>query len=74
MWCGVVCVRGLQHIDFTLFVFWTPYAEPLDQLTQWAIEMFSDIRNLGIQPPANTNPPWTAKELLVKMLCLPHSK
>ncbi|KAF9132143.1 Insulinase (Peptidase M16) [Mortierella sp. 14UC] len=38
--------------------------EPLDQLTQWAVEMFSDIRNLGIQPPANANPPWTAKELL----------
>ncbi|KAF8947270.1 Insulinase (Peptidase M16) [Haplosporangium gracile] len=38
--------------------------EPLDQLTQWAIDMFSDVRNLGIQPPANTNPPWTAKELL----------
>lgn len=65
-----VCVRGLQHIDFTLScIFCLRYAEPLDQLTQWAIEMFSDIRNLGIQPPANTNPPWTAKELLVRMLC-----
>ncbi|KAF9388399.1 Insulinase (Peptidase M16) [Mortierella sp. AD011] len=38
--------------------------EPLDQLTNWAIEMFSAIRNLGISPPAWTNPPWTAKELL----------
>ncbi|KAG0316487.1 Insulinase (Peptidase M16), partial [Dissophora globulifera] len=38
--------------------------EPLDQLAKWAIEMFSDIKNLGIKPPANTNPPWTAKELL----------
>ncbi|KAF8931622.1 Metalloenzyme, LuxS/M16 peptidase-like protein [Dissophora ornata] len=38
--------------------------EPLDQLADWAIEKFSDIRNLGITPPANTNPPWTAKDLL----------
>ncbi|KAF9206076.1 Insulinase (Peptidase M16) [Haplosporangium sp. Z 27] len=38
--------------------------EPLDQLTDWAIEKFSAIRNLGIKPPACTNPPWTAKELL----------
>ncbi|KAF9179055.1 Insulinase (Peptidase M16) [Haplosporangium sp. Z 767] len=38
--------------------------EPLDQLADWAIEKFSAVRNIGIQPPANTNPPWTAKELL----------
>ncbi|KAI1314496.1 Insulinase (Peptidase M16) [Mortierella claussenii] len=38
--------------------------EPLDQLAEWAIEKFSDIRNLSIKPPANTNAPWTAKELL----------
>ncbi|KAG0239287.1 Metalloenzyme, LuxS/M16 peptidase-like protein [Mortierella sp. GBAus27b] len=38
--------------------------EPLDQLAEWAIEKFSAVRNLGIAPPANTNPPWTAKELL----------
>ncbi|KAF9941217.1 Insulinase (Peptidase M16) [Modicella reniformis] len=39
--------------------------EPLDQLAEWAIEKFSAVRNLGIAPPANTNPPWTAKELLM---------
>ncbi|KAG0345812.1 Insulinase (Peptidase M16) [Podila humilis] len=38
--------------------------EPLDQLAEWAIEKFSSVRNLGITPPANINPPWTAKELL----------
>ncbi|KAG0214048.1 Insulinase (Peptidase M16) [Mortierella sp. GBA30] len=38
--------------------------EPLDQLADWAIEKFSAVRNLGITPPANTNAPWTAKELL----------
>ncbi|KAF9586639.1 Insulinase (Peptidase M16) [Lunasporangiospora selenospora] len=38
--------------------------EPLDQLAEWSIEKFSAIRNLGIKPPANVNPPWTAKELL----------
>ncbi|ORZ07985.1 Metalloenzyme, LuxS/M16 peptidase-like protein [Lobosporangium transversale] len=38
--------------------------EPLDQLSDWAIEKFSDIKNLNINPPANSNPPWTAKELL----------
>ncbi|KAF9357740.1 Insulinase (Peptidase M16) [Mortierella sp. NVP85] len=38
--------------------------EPLDQLADWATEKFSAVRNLGIAPPANTNPPWTAKELL----------
>ncbi|KAG0266792.1 Insulinase (Peptidase M16) [Mortierella polycephala] len=38
--------------------------EPLDQLADWAIEKFSAVRNIEIQPPANTNPPWTAKELL----------
>ncbi|KAF9425755.1 Insulinase (Peptidase M16) [Entomortierella beljakovae] len=37
---------------------------PLDQLSEWAIEKFSAIRNLGIAPPACTNPPWTSKELL----------
>ncbi|KAG0225257.1 Insulinase (Peptidase M16) [Actinomortierella wolfii] len=38
--------------------------EPLDQLAAWAVEKFSPIRNLGIKPPAYTNPPWTEKELL----------
>ena len=40
--------------------------EPLDQLAEWAIEKFSPVRNLDITPPANTNPPWTEKELLVR--------
>lgn len=70
MWCDVVSVSmGCSILILPFLVFCVRYAEPLDQLTQWAIEMFSDIRNLGIQPPANTNPPWTAKELLVSMLC-----
>ncbi|KAG0046086.1 Insulinase (Peptidase M16) [Gryganskiella cystojenkinii] len=38
--------------------------EPLDQLAAWAIEKFSDVKNLAIKPPANTNPPWTAEDLL----------
>ncbi|KAF9103581.1 Insulinase (Peptidase M16) [Mortierella sp. AM989] len=38
--------------------------EPLDQLAEWAIEKFSAIKNLGIDPPACTSAPWTAKELL----------
>jgi len=39
--------------------------EPLDQLAAWAIEKFSDVKNLDIKPPANTNPPWTSGDLLV---------
>ncbi|GJJ71266.1 insulysin [Entomortierella parvispora] len=38
--------------------------EPLDQLAAWAIEKFSDVKNLAIKPPANTNPPWTTGDLL----------
>ena len=42
--------------------------DPLDQLSEWAVEKFSEIRNLGITPPAYPNSPWTPKELLVDEL------
>ncbi|GJJ73344.1 hypothetical protein EMPS_05702 [Entomortierella parvispora] len=38
--------------------------ESLDQLTEWAVEKFSEIRNLNIAPPKYTTPLWTSKELL----------
>ncbi|KAF9155375.1 Insulinase (Peptidase M16) [Linnemannia schmuckeri] len=38
--------------------------EPLDELTGWAVEKFSAIRNLGITPPSYPGPPLTPKELL----------
>ncbi|KAF9547358.1 Insulinase (Peptidase M16) [Mortierella hygrophila] len=38
--------------------------EPLDELTGWAVEKFSAIRNLNIAPPSYPGPPLTPKELL----------
>ncbi|KAG0296642.1 Insulinase (Peptidase M16) [Linnemannia gamsii] len=38
--------------------------EPLDELTGWAVEKFSAIRNLGIAPPSYPGPLLTPKELL----------
>ncbi|KAF9108592.1 Insulinase (Peptidase M16) [Mortierella sp. GBA35] len=38
--------------------------EPLDELAGWAVEKFSNIRNLDIVPPAYPGPPLTPKELL----------
>ena len=39
--------------------------DSLDQLSDWAVEKFSPIRNLGITPPSYSISPWTSKELLV---------
>lgn len=41
------------------------FIDTLDQLTEWAVEKFSSVRNLGISPPAYLNSPWTSKEILV---------
>ncbi|KAF9291020.1 Insulinase (Peptidase M16) [Linnemannia elongata] len=38
--------------------------EPLDELTRWAVEKFSAIRDLGIALPSYPGPPLTPKELL----------
>ncbi|KAG0279853.1 Insulinase (Peptidase M16) [Linnemannia exigua] len=38
--------------------------ESLDELTGWAVEKFSAIRNLEIAPPSYPGPPLTPKELL----------
>ncbi|CAO3567293.1 unnamed protein product [Mortierella alpina] len=45
--------------------------EPLDQLSEWAVEKFSAIKNLGIQPPSYPGPPLTAKELLTMVYVKP---
>ncbi|KAG0054714.1 Insulinase (Peptidase M16) [Gryganskiella cystojenkinii] len=45
--------------------------DPLDQLSEWAVEKFSEIRNLGINPPVYPNPPLTSKELLTTIYMKP---
>ncbi|KAF9955870.1 Insulinase (Peptidase M16) [Mortierella alpina] len=45
--------------------------EPLDQLSEWAVEKFSDIKSLSIQPPSYPGPPLTAKELLTMVYVKP---
>ncbi|KAF9354795.1 Insulinase (Peptidase M16) [Mortierella sp. NVP85] len=38
--------------------------DSLDQLTEWALSKFGDVKDLGISPPVYQNPPLTSKELL----------
>ncbi|KAG0054713.1 Insulinase (Peptidase M16) [Gryganskiella cystojenkinii] len=45
--------------------------DSLDKLTEWAVDKFSEIRNLGITPPAFPNSPWTSKELLTTIYMKP---
>ncbi|KAF9981131.1 Insulinase (Peptidase M16) [Mortierella antarctica] len=45
--------------------------EPLDQLSEWAVDKFSAIKNLGIQPPSYSGQPLTAKELLTMVYVKP---
>lgn len=40
--------------------------ESLDQLTEWAVDKFNDVRNKGIEPPKFPGHPLTEKELMVK--------
>ena len=40
--------------------------ESLDQLTDWAVEKFKDVRNKGIEPPSFPGHPLTEKELMVR--------
>jgi len=42
--------------------------DSLDQLTEWALSKFGDVKDLGISPPVYRNPPLTSKELLVCFL------
>ncbi|KAF9203041.1 Insulinase (Peptidase M16) [Haplosporangium sp. Z 27] len=45
--------------------------EPLDVLAGWAVEKFSNVRNLDITPPAYPNPPLTSKEFLTSVYVKP---
>ncbi|KAF9981491.1 Insulinase (Peptidase M16) [Modicella reniformis] len=45
--------------------------DSLDQLAGWVVDKFSDVRNLGISPPAYFNPPLTSKELLTTVFVKP---
>ncbi|KAF9353781.1 Insulinase (Peptidase M16) [Mortierella sp. AD094] len=45
--------------------------ESLDVLAGWAVEKFSEIRSLGLTPPAYPNPPLTSKELLTTVYVKP---
>ncbi|RCH95916.1 Insulinase (Peptidase M16), partial [Rhizopus azygosporus] len=38
--------------------------ESLDQLTEWAVEKFKDVRNKSIEPPSFPDNPLTKKELM----------
>lgn len=39
--------------------------ESLDQLTEWAVDKFKDIRNKSIDPPSFPGHPLTKNELMV---------
>lgn len=39
--------------------------EPLDQLTEWAVEKFKNVRNKDIEPPSFPGHPLTENELTV---------
>ncbi|KAG0237856.1 Metalloenzyme, LuxS/M16 peptidase-like protein [Mortierella sp. GBAus27b] len=45
--------------------------DSLDQLTDWVLEKFSDVKNLDISPPTFPNPPLTSKELLTTVFVKP---
>ncbi|KAI1319788.1 Insulinase (Peptidase M16) [Mortierella claussenii] len=45
--------------------------EPLDVLTDWALDKFSNVKNLGISPSVYPNPPLTTKELLTVVYVKP---
>ncbi|KAG0015145.1 Insulinase (Peptidase M16) [Entomortierella chlamydospora] len=45
--------------------------EPLDVLAGWAVQKFSEVRNLGVAPPAYPSPPLTSKELLTTVYIKP---
>ncbi|KAF9579675.1 Insulinase (Peptidase M16), partial [Lunasporangiospora selenospora] len=45
--------------------------EPLDQLTKWAVEKFSDVKNLDIEPPSYSSPPLTENEFLKTVYAKP---
>ncbi|KAF9285850.1 Insulinase (Peptidase M16) [Mortierella alpina] len=45
--------------------------EPLDQLAEWAVEKFSAIKSLGIEPPSYPGSPLTANELLTMVYVKP---
>lgn len=44
--------------------------ESLDQLTEWAVEKFKDVRNKSIEPPSFPDNPLTKKELMVESDCI----
>ncbi|KAI7855111.1 Metalloenzyme, LuxS/M16 peptidase-like protein [Circinella umbellata] len=45
--------------------------ESLDQLTDWAVEKFKDVRNKGIEPPSFPGHPLTEKELMKQIFIKP---
>ncbi|KAI7895156.1 Metalloenzyme, LuxS/M16 peptidase-like protein [Mucor mucedo] len=45
--------------------------EPLDQLTEWAVEKFKNVRNKNIQPPSFPGHPLTKNELMKQIFVKP---
>ncbi|KAI9321267.1 Metalloenzyme, LuxS/M16 peptidase-like protein [Dichotomocladium elegans] len=45
--------------------------ESLDQLTEWAVEKFNDVRNKGIEPPRFPGHPLTQNELMKQIFIKP---
>ncbi|ORE08646.1 hypothetical protein BCV72DRAFT_203143 [Rhizopus microsporus var. microsporus] len=45
--------------------------ESLDQLTEWAVEKFRDVRNKSIEPPSFPDNPLTKKELMKQIFIKP---
>ncbi|CDH56832.1 a-pheromone processing metallopeptidase ste23 [Lichtheimia corymbifera JMRC:FSU:9682] len=45
--------------------------ESLDQLTEWAVDKFNDVRNKGIEPPKFPGHPLTEKELMKQIFIKP---
>ncbi|OBZ83270.1 Insulin-degrading enzyme [Choanephora cucurbitarum] len=45
--------------------------EPLDQLTEWAVDKFKDVRNKNIDPPSFPGHPLTKNELMKQIFVKP---
>lgn len=63
-----LCILGRGKDTFRHFKYATlmhRHIESLDQLTEWAVDKFNDVRNKGIEPPKFPGHPLTEKELMV---------